>query len=101
MTNILSARKGQKNKESNFWRKITYCDQKHFGKDVFCPSLSPDYNKCRSLYVHRALNPLLPDQDQGKVSIPGTMVTWLLPDQDQGKVGWDQLRRGAHLGGRD
>ena len=41
------------------------------------------------------------DQDHGKVSIPGTMVTWLLPDQDQGKVGWDQLRRGAHLGGRD
>ena len=37
------------------------------------------------------------DQDQGKVSIPGTMVTWLLPDQDQGKVGWDHLRRGAHL----
>ena len=70
MTNILSARKGQKNKVGNFWRKSTYCDQKHFGKDVFCASLSPNYNKCRSLYVHRAFDPLLPDQDQ-----------------DQGKVG--------------
>ena len=67
MTNILSARKGEKNKVGNFWRKSTYCDQKRF---VFFASLSPNYNKCRSLNVHRALDPLLPDQDQ-----------------DQGKVG--------------
>ena len=80
MTNILIARKGQKNKESNFWRKSTYCDQKHFGKDVFCASLSPNYNKCRSLYVHRAFDPLLPDHDQ-----------------DQGNVGYLQLWRGAYL----
>ena len=87
--------------KKTFSGEKTYCDQKSFGKNVFCASLSPNYNICLSLYVDRALNPLLPDQDQGKVSIPGTMVTWLLPDQDQGKVGWDQLQRGAHLGGRD
>ena len=85
-TNILSAKKAISGEKA-------YCDQKHFGKDVFCASLSLNNNICLSLYVDWALNPLLPDQDQGKVSIPCT-ITCLLPDQGQGKVGWEQLQRG-------